>query len=738
MRMSIQQTDIYGWQLAEVLANRRALFVLWAVKTMFCTRVADFLYHYKITEDELSPLLDKLTVQGFLQQDGENYVLTSLGDQTVSYLGELEISEFAHSERPSIEINDRFERVKQEEQAQEAVASDHHDASTEGDDALHLEVAARFWRGREQDQGKPEATLVELPFIQQLVELGWEYLPGDTGVPELTYRSSFREVIIEKHLREVLPEINRDRDSNEVWLDEPRVEQAINDLKRIFVTHTSSLMQANQEATTLLLTGTFVRGTEQLHQGRMERVRYINFEHPERNLFFVVNQFRVDLAGSRYIVPDIVLFVSGVPLVVIECKSPALTNPVEEGITQLLRYLAQTTEPQLQEDSEASPELFYFNQLLIVSCFFQARFAPIGASYEHFYEWKDPYPLDEYELAQDLHIDQPSSQQTLIQGMLLPVHLLDLLYNFTVFQPSAGKTVKLVAHYQQFRAVQEAIERLLNNPTRQQDGEEDRRGGIIWHTQGSGKSLTMVFLVRKMRSLTELRRFKVVVVTDRKDLQRQLSETAALTGETVKVARTTAKLKELLAEKGPGVVFAMIQKYRERDLETGPEDEEGDEEGIQDLAADVGRLPILNEDKSILVMVDEAHRSHSSALHASLLRALPNCARIGFTGTPIIMGAKKRTHEIFGDFIDRYTLQESERDGATVPILYEGRTAEATVAEGRTLDEVFEDLFEERTPDELEKIKHKYATRGHVMEAPALIRGKARDMLRHYVENVLP
>jgi hypothetical protein len=138
------------------------------------------------------------------------------------------------------------------------------------------------------------------------------------------------------------------------------------------------------------------------------------------------------------------------------------------------------------------------------------------------------------------------------------------------------------------------------------------------------------------------------------------------------------------------------------------------------------------------VLVDEAHRSHGTTLHSNLLNALPNCARIGFTGTPIIMGARKRTHDIFGDFLDRYTLKESEADGATVPILYEGRTAEGAVADGRDLDQLFEDLFSERPADELEAIKRKYATKGHVLEAPRLIAAKARDILRHYVENILP
>ena len=184
------------------------------------------------------------------------------------------------------------------------------------------------------------------------------------------------------------------------------------------------------------------------------------------------------------------------------------------------------------------------------------------------------------------------------------------------------------------------------------------------------------------------------------------------------------QVKALLAQKGPGVVFAMVQKYTERDVPT--------------VASAAEEFPLLNDDESILVLVDEAHRGHTSVLHANLLKALPNAARIGFTGTPIIMGARKRTHEVFGEFIDRYTITQSEADGTTVPILYEGRTAEGAVSEGRDLDQVFEDMFPEKSPEELEAIKRKYATTGHVLEAPKLIEAKARDMLRHYVEFILP
>jgi type I restriction enzyme R subunit len=200
-------------------------------------------------------------------------------------------------------------------------------------------------------------------------------------------------------------------------------------------------------------------------------------------------------------------------------------------------------------------------------------------------------------------------------------------------------------------------------------------------------------------------------------------------------------LQEVLAKKGTDLVFAMIQKYRGELVEDDDldEDEDAEAEGTPAKAPTKTRpLPVLNTDEDILVLVDEAHRSHTNTAHANLMRALPNCAKIGFTGTPIIMRAKGQTAAIFGAFIDRYTVREAEADGSVVPILYEGRTTGAAVEGGGRLDEVFEDMLVGRTPEELEAIKKKYATKGHVMEATALIAAKARNMLRHYVENILP
>jgi len=518
--------------------------------------------------------------------------------------------------------------------------------------------------------GGPEFTEVELPFLDQLASMGWKIIMGSIDFPSVTGREAFREVLMKEDLRKTIERINLRLDKNghgKPWLDAGRISQAVSALERI---GHKKLMEANQEATVLLLGGVQVEGLPGWDGGRARTVHYIDWDHPENNTFTAVSQFKVDCPGGQAkgsMRPDITLFVNGIPVVVVEAKSPGISDPIPAAVDQLRRYHNARTAAGEVEDPEGNERFFYTNQFLIATSYDEARVGTIGADARYYLEWKDTSPIPLAEVQAELAKDHLSSQNKLIAGMLRPAHLLDIIRHFTLYQSVSGKTVKIVCRYQQFRAVQLAVERLLHGKTKKEDGEHDRRGGIVWHTQGSGKSLTMVFLVKKMRSIPELRRFKVVVVTDRKDLERQLSETAALTGETVERARRVRKVKSLLRRKGPGMVFAMIQKYQDRDLD---ELRPGD---------DVGDLGLLNDDESILVMVDEAHRTQSSALHANLLQALPNSARIGFTGTPIIMGDKKRTHDIFGEFIDRYTIKEAEEDGATVPILYEGRTAEGAV-----------------------------------------------------------
>ncbi len=384
---------------------------------------------------------------------------------------------------------------------------------------------------------------------------------------------------------------------------------------------------------------------------------------------------------------------------------------------------------------------------MVATCFDEARAGTLGGQAPHYVEWKDTVPCSQEGVATELGIERLRSQEQLVAGMLRPEILLDLIRNFTLYQQRAGKTIKIMARYQQYRAVLRAIERLQTGKTRSEDGEPDRRGGIIWHTQGSGKSLTMVFLVRKLRTIPNLRRFKIVVVTDRTDLEDQLSDTATLTGESIHKVQTTSSLRAVLQRSAPEIVFAMIQKYQMRDDERAgelipfpPGERERQRAAEADGEYEAGEEPFpeLNDAENILVLVDEAHRSQTSELHANLNVALPNCAKIGFTGTPIIIGERRRTHEIFGEYIDRYTIRQSEDDGVTVPILYMGRTAEAVVTGGQTLDQLFEDMFRDRTPEERELIKAKYAATGDVLEAEKLIQAKARDMLRVYVQHALP
>ncbi len=652
-----------------------------------------------------------------------------------------------------------------------------------------------------------EYEVVEKPFCEQLARMGWEWIEGDPDLPETTERTNSREVLLRGRLANKLREINiRD---GQPWLDDARIDKAIRDLERA---SGHRLMEVNESATQLLLRGTVVDGLPDWDNGRPQPVRFIDWEHPENNDFLVINQFKVELTSGRgHVVPDAVCFVNGIPIVVAEFKSPSIENPIGEAINQMLRYSNQRREvwPTLYQDNEGVERLFHTNQLLIASDYFESRASTIGAPPEAYLEWADTSPVPMTNVAEELgaierspsteeaatalatvgpeesgrsgtplFFREPekrpeplragsgaslSSQQVLVAGMLRPTHLLDVVRNFSTFQQVDGKTRKIVARYQQFRAVHKAVDRLQTGRTKNQGAERDERGGIIWHTQGSGKSLSMVFLVRKMRTLERLKRFKVVVVTDRTDLEEQLRQTARLSGEAVRPTdidrrtreSSTALTQRVLSEPTPDIVFAMLQKYQDRDQKTaggekvsmtivrkekkpGKKELVVEKEVTYEESIRFDSFPVLNESEEILVLVDEAHRSHTRDLHRNLKRAMPNAAVIGFTGTPILAYDKKQTREIFGSFIDKYVLQDAELDGATVPILYEGRTADGQVKDAKNLDELFEDMFRDYTTDELDVIKAKHGTAGDVLEAPLLIGTKVRDMLRHYVGVVMP
>lgn len=331
--------------------------------------------------------------------------------------------------------------------------------------------------------GGPEYNQVELPFIDQLISLGWQYVSGSVDHPTVTGRPSFRDVLLEHDLRQALRRINLR--NNEPWLDDGRIAQAIGALTRIAAPR---LIEANQAATALLLEGLPVDGLPDWGGGRQQTIHYIDWDEPKNNTFTVISQFRVDCPRGQavpYIVPDLVLFINGIPVVVVECKSPTAPEAIPAAVDQLRRYQNQRRADGQVQENEGNERLFFTNQILVVTCFDDARVGTICADLEHYIAWKDTAPIPLADVAKSLHTADPaklSLQQKLIAGMLRPAHLLDIIRHFTLYQEVSGRTVKVVCRYQQFRAVHGAIDRLLHGKTRKQDGEHDQRGGIIWHT----------------------------------------------------------------------------------------------------------------------------------------------------------------------------------------------------------------------------------------------------------------
>jgi len=262
-------------------------------------------------------------------------------------------------------------------------------------------------------QTPDEKTYVEIPFIEQLKALGWDHIEGDIDVPYLTERESFRDVLLTARLSRVIKNINLDNNGNP-WLDDDRVNQVLSALERISA---PKLMEANKKAFDLIVHGVEVEGDPALHGGKEKTVAIIDFDNPEKNDFLVINQFRVGVPGGKtFISPDIVLFVNGIPLVVVECKSPKISNPMEEGINQLLRYSNQR--PGVEED-EGCERLFYYNQFLVGTFRQEARAATVGAGYEHYMEWKDTSPVSMSEVAKRLSKERLNSQEILKESSLM-------------------------------------------------------------------------------------------------------------------------------------------------------------------------------------------------------------------------------------------------------------------------------------------------------------------------------
>ena len=573
-----------------------------------------------------------------------------------------------------------------------------------------------------------EYTEVERPFLQQLAELGWTVIDQGTGVPQdatPSLRRNFRQWLLPDVFDSAVRAINHTDDGRE-WLTNRQLE----DLRSQLLRHPNrTLLEANEAVQAMLF-----KAQTNLNELTGESdpvVRLIDFHNPANNQFHAINQFRIDTPGcvKAFIVPDIVLFVNGIPLVVVECKkgSETCANPMQEAYVQLQRSMRRRKETEVSGLKEGEPRLFYSSLMLVRSCGLEADYGTITSGEEHFYAWKTLHPADDAALA------GLNAQQQLIAGLLNKANLLQVLRTSSVFMDTdGGPRVKVVCRYQQFRAASKIVERLRTGET------ATERSGVVWHTQGSGKSLTMVFLARMLRASRDLADYKIVLVNDRQDLEEQLGDTATLIGGRVNVIETRAGLRQHLATDSSDISMVMIHKFQEhkQTLTNTVAEALGTY-----LAMPAGKtFGVVNTSDRIILMIDEAHRTQSSDLGDNLFEAFPNATRIAFTGTPLITErhGEKKTHKRFGEYIDTYRLMDAVNDGATLQILYEGKTADSALNEKHAFDEAFEDLFRDRSEEELLGIKKKYGATGDILEAESRINAIARDLVAHYVDNILP
>lgn len=574
---------------------------------------------------------------------------------------------------------------------------------------------------------------VEKPLLSQLAKLGWtvidhgyKMIPQD---PTVSLRSSFRDLILPQTFRDSLRALNALPDGRE-WLTERQLAGLVDD---IFRQPGKSLLDANEAVQALLFKAQVDRN--ELTGEKDPTVRLIDFANPERNSFHAINQFRVDTPGcvKGFIIPDVVLFVNGLPLVVIEAKigDANTANPMYEAFVQLQRYRDSRPETARAGLREGEPKLFYPNLAVIRTCGEAAEFGTISSATEHFYGWRNIWP--EKFAAISPPLGEARAQEELVQGLLNPHCLLDMLRTCSVFMDLPnGKRVKVLARYQQHRAARRIVERLRAGETPLD------RSGVVWHTQGSGKSLTMVFVGRMLRASRDLNDMKILMVVDRADLEGQLSDTAKLIGGKINVVDSRSALRDVLGSPASDVNMVMVHKFIE--AKDDLPDSLREKLGRYAPPPSADTFGVVNKSPRILIMVDEAHRTQGSDMGDNLFEAFPNAARVAFTGTPLITERHggKQTVKRFGEYIDTYKLMDSVVDGATLQILYEGRTANTALRDKADFDTAFEDLFANRSAEDLLAIKKKYGATGDILDAEKRIGAIARDLVGHYIDNILP
>ncbi|HUB07878.1 MAG TPA: type I restriction endonuclease subunit R [Myxococcales bacterium] len=532
---------------------------------------------------------------------------------------------------------------------------------------------------------KVDESVAEAEALRWLGELGYavEILrPGDTG----PHREALGEVVLLGKLQEAVDRLNP-------GVSAEAREEAV---RKLLLHESASLVGQNRRNHSMLVTGVELEARARDGRIQGESVRVIDFDDPGANDWLAVSQFTIVENGHNRR-PDVLVFVNGLPLAVIELK-----NPAEEKTD------VWTAFQKLQNYKRQIPSLFHFNELLVASDGLEARLGSLTADRERFAPWRT---IEGEQLAPPTLL----GLEVLLRGVFDQRRLLELLRHFIVFEDDGSELQKKIAGYHQFHAVQRAVEATVkaSRPA------GDRRVGVIWHTQGSGKSLTMVFYAGKLAVAPELENPTLVVLTDRNDLDDQLfgtfSRCQKLLRQTPVQAASRADLREKLAVAAGGIVFTTVQKFF-------PE-EKGD------------RFPLLSDRRNVVVIADEAHRSQYDFIDGfarHLRDALPNASFVGFTGTPIEL-TDKNTRAVFGDYLSVYDIQRSVEDGATVPIYYEGRLAklELSEAERPRIDPEFEEVTEGEEEARKTKLKTRWAQLEAIVGAEKRLKLIAADLVAH-------
>jgi type I restriction enzyme R subunit len=539
---------------------------------------------------------------------------------------------------------------------------------------------------------------IEQIIIQEFIDLGYSYVNGADISPDgVAQEREFDEVVLKQRLQTAIAKLNP-------TIPCEAQEEAI---KKVLRTDSPNLFQNNYQVHKYLTDGVDV---EYRKGDRIagDKVWLIDYENPTNNEFLVVNQFTI-IENNVNKRPDIILFVNGLPLVVIELK-----NAVDENAT------IHSAFNQLQTYKSTISSLFLYNALLIISDGWEAMYGSLTSPKQFFVPWKS---IDG-EFVADENMPQ---MEVMAKGMLNKNVLTDLIRHYILFHQNKEQITKIVPRYHQYFAVNKAVE--TTKVATAVNG--DQRAGVIWHTQGSGKSLTMVFYAGKL--VLALNNPTLVVLTDRNDLDDQLFDTFSqsqdLLRQTPVQAENRDDLKKKLSVTSGGIVFTTIQKFLPEiidKIDIG----EGKTKNIK------GQFELLSDRRNIVVIADEAHRSQYDFMDgfAKHMRdALPNASFIGFTGTPI-ENTDKNTQAVFGDYIDVYDIQQAVEDGATVRIFYENRLAKINLKEEEKprVDAEFEELTESEEQDDRQKLKSRWARLEAIVGNEHRLELIANDIVKHF------